>query len=89
MRVSRTGGFAERVESGTAGDERDRNVERRAELRRVVVRRALLRGERLPQALYVPFGGFAEHVGDVLRAEPALCRCSAQSMYGWFIVPVA
>src|SRR5712692_2181735 len=60
------------LEPGAAGDERDRDIEGRAEFGGVVVRRAMFGCERLPQPVHVTLGGFAQDLGDVLRGETFL-----------------
>src|SRR6185503_3315194 len=68
------GALAECLETRVAGDEGDGDVERGAELGRVVVRRPLLVVERLPKPVHVALGGFAQHLGDLLNGEAALCE---------------
>src|SRR5882762_5299239 len=68
------GFFRKGLEPGAAGDERDRDIEGRAEFGGVVVRRALLGCERLPQPVHVTFGGLAQDLGDVVRGETLLSQ---------------
>src|SRR6266480_7013181 len=60
------------LEPGAAGDKRDRDIEGRAEFGGIVACRTMFGGERLPESVYVPFGGLAQDLGDLFGDETIL-----------------
>ena len=69
--MSRTACIGEGLKANAAAHEPGREHERRRELRRIAIGRALLVGKRLPQAMNGALRHFADHLLDVAGLDAA------------------